>query len=60
MIIMTLCDSCMRNLNEAGYSVKKIAHRTTTEKAKICEQCHKHFHAIALNQYIVEVKRKER
>ena len=51
--ILTLCPNCVQTLRW-GFKVDKIAHRTTTEKKKICENCKKPYPEDLLDQYTVK------
>ena len=54
--IVTLCLTCKKQYEEAGFTVKPYPGRPTTEKKASCEECHKRFGLGCLNQYVVTVK----
>lgn len=55
--ILTLCDTCAEDMKIGGFRVKQITGRTTTEKAKACENCGQTMGGMC-KQYIVGGKGK--
>lgn len=50
--ILTLCDECAETIRTAGFKVKLVVGKTTTEKKKVCENCEQRISG-AVKQYIV-------
>lgn len=54
--IVTLCLTCKRQYEEAGFTVKTYPGPPTTKKKTKCEQCRRSFGLGCLSQYVVTAK----
>ena len=54
--IVTLCLTCKKHYEEAGFTVRTYPGPSTTQKKTSCEQCHRRYGLGCLSQYVVTAK----